>query len=148
MNQPLSFVILSTGLDSFKELRSALSSDERTRLLAGGDDTEQLYAEIQRLKPNAAIIAIGANPAPALSLIERMAAECPNVTIISAARDASPDLILRSMRAGARDFLRLPIVDGEFKSIVDRTAEHFSSQVTVQKKKGRLIAVFSSKGGC
>jgi pilus assembly protein CpaE len=148
MTQPLTFVILSTGLDSFKEIRSALASDSRTRLLAGGNDSEQLYEEIVRLKPNAAIIALGANTEQSLSLIERLAAECPQTSIISAARDASPDLILRAMRAGAREFLRLPIIGEELETVMDRTGEFCSEYTPEPRTKGRMVAVFSSKGGC
>jgi pilus assembly protein CpaE len=148
MSQPISFVILSTGLDSFKEIRSALATDPRARLLAGGNDAEQLYDEIVRLKPNAAIITLGANTEQALTLMERLAQECPQTAIISAARDASPDLILRAMRAGAREFLRLPIITEEFETVLDRTGEFCSEQTVAPKKKGRMIAVFSSKGGC
>src|SRR5918911_1427415 len=126
MTQPLSFVILSTGLDSFKEIRSALASDSRARLLAGGNDAEQLYDEIVRLKPNAAIITLGANTEQELALIERLAAECPQTAIICAARDASPDLILRTMRSGAREFLRLPIIAEELETVLDRTGEFYS----------------------
>ena len=149
MTQPLTFVILSNGLDSFKEIRSALLADERARLLAGGDDVEQVSAEIIRLQPSAAIITLGVEPEQSLALITRLATECPHTAIISAARDASPDLILRSMRAGAREFLRLPVISEEFKTVLDRTAEFCSGhQKSEQKKKGRMIAVFSSKGGC
>ncbi|MGB7926044.1 MAG: AAA family ATPase [Pyrinomonadaceae bacterium] len=149
MTQPLTFVILSTGLDTFKEIRGALSSDGRARLLAGGDDAEQLYAEIVRLRPSAAVIALsGADADQSLALIERLSAECPSTAIISAARDASPDLILRSMRAGAREFLRLPVIGEEFKTVLDRTEEFCSTQTEAPRKKGRMIAVFSSKGGC
>jgi pilus assembly protein CpaE len=55
---------------------------------------------------------------------------------------------LRSMRAGAREFLRLPVITEEFKTVLDRTAEFCAGQKAPQKKKGRMIAVFSSKGGC
>jgi pilus assembly protein CpaE len=148
MTQPLTFVILSTGLDSFKEIRSALASDPRARLLAGGNDSDQLSDEIVRLKPNAAIITLGANTEQGLSLMERLASECPQTAIIAGARDASPDLILRAMRAGAREFLRLPIITEELETVLDRTADFCSGQVAAPKKKGRMIAVFSSKGGC
>ncbi|HEY1403619.1 MAG TPA: AAA family ATPase [Pyrinomonadaceae bacterium] len=147
MNQ-LSFVILSTGLDSLKELRGALASNERTRLLAGGDDAEQLFPEIMRLRPSAAIITLGGEPETALKFVERLAAECPQTAIICASRDASPDLILRSYRAGARDFLRLPVISEEFQTVIERTAEFCSTQVDAPKKRGRAVAVFSSKGGC
>jgi len=147
MNQ-LSFVILSTGLDSLKELRGALASNERTRLLAGGDDAEQLYPEIVRLRPNAAIVTLGAQPEATLKFVERLAAECPQTAIICASHDASPDLILRSYRAGAHDFLRLPVIAEEFRTVFERTAEFCSTQVEAPKKRGRAVAVFSSKGGC
>jgi pilus assembly protein CpaE len=148
MTQPLTFVILSTGLETFKEIRGALSTEGRARLLAGGDDAEQVSAEIVNLRPNAAIITLGVNPEAALKLIEKLSIECPRTAVISAARDSSPELILRSMRAGAREFLRLPISREELKTVLDRTAEFCSVQVDAPKKKGRMIAVFSSKGGC
>lgn len=145
----ITFVILSTGLDSFKEIRSALASDARARLLAGGDDAEQVYAEIKNLRPSAVIITMSeANSEQALKMIEKLSVETPQTAIISAIRNASPDLILRSMRAGAREFLRLPIISEEFKTVLDRTAEFCSVQKEAPKKKGRMIAVFSSKGGC
>ncbi|MCA1567330.1 MAG: AAA family ATPase [Acidobacteria bacterium] len=147
MNQ-LSFVILSTGLETLKELRGALASNERTRLLAGGDDAEQLFPEIVRLRPNAAVITLGAEAERTLKFVERLAAECPQTAIICASRDASPDLILRSYRAGARDFLRLPVINEEFQTVIERTAEFCSTQTDAPKKRGRAVAVFSSKGGC
>jgi pilus assembly protein CpaE len=149
MNQLLTFVILSTGLENFKEIRSALTTDSRARLLAGGDDIEQVYPEIINLHPSVVVIAIsGSNSEQSLKVIERLSVECPQTAIISAARDASPDLILRSMRAGAREFLRLPIIADEFKTVLDRTAEFCAGQKGAPKKKGRMVAVFSSKGGC
>ncbi|HUQ31199.1 MAG TPA: AAA family ATPase, partial [Pyrinomonadaceae bacterium] len=145
----ITFVILSTGLDTFKEIRSALASDARARLLAGGDDAEQVYAEIKNLRPTAVVIAMSeANSEQAVKMIERLSSESPQTAVISAARNASPDLILRSMRAGAREFLRLPIITEEFKTVLDRTSEFCAGQKIAPKKKGRMIAVFSSKGGC
>src|SRR5207237_1028250 len=121
MTQPLTLVVLSAGLESFREIRAALAEDGRGRLLAGGDDAEQVYEQLLHLKPSAAIITLGANAEPTLKLIERISVECPKTSVISAARDASPDLILRSMRAGAREFLRLPINSDELKTVLDRT---------------------------
>jgi pilus assembly protein CpaE len=149
MTQPLTFVILSTGLDTFKELRAALSTDGRARLLAGGNDAEQVYDEIINLRPNVVVITMAeTGPEQALKLIEKLSVECPQTAIISAARNASPDLILRSMRTGAREFLRLPVINEEFKTVLDRIAEFCAGQKSAPKKKGRMIAVFSSKGGC
>ena len=148
MTQPLTFVVLSTGLENFKEIRAALAADGRSQLLAGGNDPEQLHEEIVRLKPAAAIIALGSNAEQSIKFIKRLNVESPSTAVISAAQDASPDLILQSLRAGAREFLRLPISQDELRSIIDRVAEFSAGQVEAPKKKGRMISVFSSKGGC
>ncbi|MGI8735217.1 MAG: AAA family ATPase [Pyrinomonadaceae bacterium] len=148
MTQPLSLVVLSSGLDNFKGIRTALSVDPRVQLLAGGDDAEQLYGEIVRLKPAVAIITLGANPEQAINFIQKLTAEAPKTALISAASNASSDLMLRSLRAGAREFLHLPINPDELKTVLDRVAEFCSSRVEAPKKKGRMTAVFSSKGGC
>src|SRR6266849_8581082 len=148
MTQPLTIVVLSTGLDNFKEIRAALTADGRAQLLAGGNDADQLHDEIIRLKPAAALVSLGTNSDQAIKLIERLVTEAPRTAMITAAQDASPDLILRSLRAGAREFLRLPISQDELKTVLDRVSEYCAGQVEAPKKKGRMIAVFSSKGGC
>ncbi|HEV2860801.1 MAG TPA: AAA family ATPase [Pyrinomonadaceae bacterium] len=147
MTQQLTFVVLSTGLETFRELRGALSAQDGARLLAGGDDTEQVFGEIVRLKPSAAIIAIGSTPDAELRVVERVARECPQTAVICASRDASPDTILRSIRAGAREFLRLPVIPDEFRTVYERTAAFCAVQPEAPKKRGRVVAVFSSKGG-
>src|SRR5919107_2364950 len=146
--QPLTFAILSTGLESLKELRGALGAHEQTRLLVAGDDVEQLHPEIVRLRPSAAIITLGTEQEAGLRYVARVASECPRTAIICAARDSSPDLILRSLRAGARDFLRLPVREDEFGTVLERTAEFCGAQTEAPKKRGRVVSVFSSKGGC
>jgi pilus assembly protein CpaE len=148
MTEPISVVVLSTGLENFKDIRKALSAEDRVKLLAGGNDTDQLYEEIVRLKPAAAIIALGPNADQAVKFIEKLNGECPGTALISAAQDASPDLILRSLRAGAREFLRIPISAEELRTVLDRVSDFCSSQVDAPAKKGRMVSVFSSKGGC
>ncbi len=146
--QLFSIVVLSTDLENFNEIRAALSADSRLQLLSGGNDAEQLHEEVVRLKPAAAIISLGANSDQAIQLIERLKAECPETAIISAAQETSAELILRSLRAGAREFLRLPIRTDEFKTVFDRIIEFCAGQVSAAKKIGRMTAVFSCKGGC
>ena len=147
MTNKLTFAILSSGLENFKELRAALATQEGARILVGGDDHEQVFPEIERLAPNAVVVAFGAEPEAGLRFVERLARECPRTAVICASRDASPDLILRSIRAGAREFLRLPVRAEEFATVYRRTAEFCAVQPEAPKKRGRVLSVFSSKGG-
>src|SRR5919112_2762055 len=147
MTQQLTFVILSAGLEMFRELRGALSTQEGARLLVGGDDAEQIFPEIERLRPSAVVVALGPEPDAELRFVERVSRECPQSAVICASHDSSPDLILRSIRAGAREFLRLPVRAEEFATVYQRTAEFCAVQPEAPKRRGRVISVFSSKGG-
>jgi len=146
--QSLTIVVLSTDFENFKEIRAALATDSRAKLLSGGNDTEQVYEEVVRLKPSAAFINLGHNSEQAIKLIQRLTTECPMTAIISIAKETSADLLLQSLRSGAREFLRLPIDSGELATVLDRIGEFYAEQVEAPKKAGRMTAVFSSKGGC
>lgn len=149
MTRTLTFIILGTEPENTKELSRALGNYGGASLLMASDDAEQLFAETTRLRPSAVILSLPASAEPTLKLIRRIAVECPTTAVICAARDSSPDLILRSLRAGARDFLRLPILDEEFNTVMERTAEFASQHVSeAPKQRGKVVAVFSSKGGC
>ena len=144
----ISIVVLSASLDNFNEIRTALAADSRLKLLSGGNDIEQVHDEVVRFKPSAAIISLGANTEPTIKLIQRLTEECPCTAIIAIARETSADLILRSLRAGAREFLRLPISADELRMVFGRVQEFCEKQATAQKTMGQMTAVFSSKGGC
>ena len=145
--QNINIVVLSTSIDNFNSIRAALATDSRAKIFSGGNDVEQVYDEVVRHKPSAAIINLGKNAEQAIKLIQRLSAECPKTAIISAAGETSADLILQSLRAGAQEFLRLPIEPAELKTVLDRVSEFCAGQEEA-KKQGRMTAVFSSKGGC
>jgi pilus assembly protein CpaE len=112
------------------------------------DDAEQVFTETCRLRPSGVVINLNHMGEPALKLLQRIVNDCPGTAVICASRESSPDMILRSMRTGARDFIRLPINDDELTTVIERTAEFNFELKEEPKKRGRAIAVFSSKGGC
>ncbi|HET6979044.1 MAG TPA: AAA family ATPase [Pyrinomonadaceae bacterium] len=149
MKRTLTFIVLSRDAADSRELSRALGAHPGASLLMTSDDAEQLFTETCRLRPSAVVLNLNHMGEPALKLVQRIVSECPATAVICASRESSPDLILRSMRAGARDFIRLPINDEELTTVIERTAEFSLEHVNDEpKKRGRAIAVFSSKGGC
>ena len=146
--QPITIVILSKDLDDFNDIRAALNTDSRAKLMSGGNDPDQVYEVVAQHKPSAAIISLSTDGDQAIKLIQRLNADCPNTAIISAAKETSADLILQSLRSGAKEFLRLPIDAAELKTVFDQIAEFCAEKEGEEKKTGRMFAVFSSKGGC
>ena len=143
----LSFITLSKNLEASNEIREALSGTSRARVLAESQDPDTLLVDALRLRPSAAIIVLEPDSSEkAFNLIKKLSAAVPETAIITAASNASPTLILGSMRAGAREFLQLPIVADELRTVLDHVAELCATEGQAHKQ-GRLVGVFSSKGG-
>ena len=143
----LSFITLSRNPEAADELRDALSATSRARVLAESQDGDSLLVDAMRLRPSAAVIVLEADASEkAFSLIKKLQAAVPEIAIITAAINASPNLILGSMRAGAREFLQLPIVAEELRTVLDHVTELCAAEGH-NHRHGRLIAVFASKGG-
>ncbi len=113
MKRNLTFIVLCKDPADSKEMGRSLSAHPGASLLLNSDDAEQVFTETIRLRPSAVIVNMAHLGEPGLKLVQRIAAECASTAVICASRDSSPDLILRSMRAGARDFLRLPVIEDE-----------------------------------
>src|SRR5215216_7994320 len=144
----LTFLVLSNNTEASNELRVALSSSLNTRLLGECDSPERLMADLSLLRPSAIIVVLSRdNPERELTLIKNVIASHPETAVITASTDTSSSLILRSMRSGAHEFLPLPIVADEFRTVVDRIRELRLQDESTSKKAGRVVAVFSGKGG-
>ena len=149
MKRNLTFILLSKDPADSKEISRALNNYPGASLLMVTDDPQQAFIETARLRPTALVINFAQIGDPGLKLVQSVTAECPKSAVICASRDASPDLILRSLRVGARDFIRLPIIEEDLATVFDRTTQFSIENADVEThKRGRAIAVFSSKGGC
>jgi pilus assembly protein CpaE len=148
MKRNLTFILLSKDPADSKEIGRALSNHPGTSLLMVTDDPQQAFTETARLRPTALIINFAQIGDPGLKLVQSVTTECPKSAVICASRDASPDLILRSLRVGARDFIRLPIGDEDLATVFERTTQFSAETAETEHKRGRAIAVFSPKGGC
>lgn len=149
MKRNLTFIVLCKNAADLKETGRALNNHPGASVLVMSTDPEQIFGETARLRPSAVIINLDHLGEPGLKLVQRLVSDFAGTAIICSSRDSSPDLILRSMRAGARDFIRLPIKDDELATVIARTNEFALEHASAEPaKRGRAIAVFSSKGGC
>ena len=144
--QPLTFINLGRNEEDLTELRSALLSTNRARVLGQCKNHDDLLAEVIRLRPSAAILVLEGNDSESgHSLIKKICGVSPSTAIIAAAREASPALILGSMRAGAREFLEIPIATAELDTVLNRIAELRTEESP--ENRARVVAVYSGKGG-
>lgn len=145
----MSFSIMGSNPQATKEIRDALLGSTHTRVLTECAEPDKLIADVLRARPTAAIIVLDAiNPEQQFELIAQLAAASPETGIITASRDTSPAMILGGMRAGAHEFLQLPVIAGELQTVLERVSRLSDLGGTSgDRKNRRMIAVFSGKGG-
>ena len=144
--QPFTFINMGRNEEDLAEIRNALASTHRARFLSQYQNHDDLLADVIRLRPSATILVLESeNAEKDFALVKKISSVSPSTAIIAAARNASPALVLQSMRAGAREFLEIPIAAKELDTVLNRLAE-FSTEAT-DENHGRVVAVYSGKGG-
>jgi pilus assembly protein CpaE len=96
------------------------------------------------------VIDLDSDPEYALELVETVGVT-GNATVMVYSAKPDPDLLVRCMRAGAREFLTLPLEMGLVaESLVRASARKPVVRVTTVRQKkvnGKLLAFMGSKGG-
>jgi pilus assembly protein CpaE len=105
----------------------------------------QIFEELNRLRPQAALVLLNGELQQPFQLVERIRQELPGTAVICASENASAEVILKTLRAGALEFLSLPLVLEELTAAFAKLEQQF--QRPVEKTPGKVIAVYASKGG-
>jgi pilus assembly protein CpaE len=92
------------------------------------------------------LIDLDENPQFALELVETLCSARSTIVMVFSA-SADPDLMLRSMRAGAREFLILPFNQNSIAKALLWASSHRQTGPAIEKADGRLLVFFGSKGG-
>jgi pilus assembly protein CpaE len=81
----------------------------------------------------------------ALAAAERYHLEYPSTTIFITSSDATPNTILRAMRAGAKEYLPRPVANADLASAIENLLK--IADRSVGGGRNKIVAVFSNKGG-
>lgn len=101
-------------------------------------------------RPDVVIVEIpleqGRNGDGAASTIEHLARVLPDAAILVTGSTQSAHLVIQVMRAGALDFVARPVKQNDLREALEKVARSRPG-ATVQQRIGRVISVFSAKGG-
>jgi Flp pilus assembly CpaE family ATPase len=114
---------------------------EFTSYPPGLDDVPRLLEQ----RYDVIVIDLDSNPEYALELVESIGANGMATVMVYSAK-ADPDLLVRCMRAGAREFLTLPFAPSTMAEAMVRAS---ARRPTTRPKKagGKLLVFFGAKGG-
>ncbi len=103
---------------------------------------------VAQQNPAAALLDLDANWEKALEAAAEITRFSPGTALLGAsekAKEAGGDWLLRAVRSGVRDFVKLPLDEGELREALFRVEQ---GRGGVRRSSGRVVTLFSAKGGC
>lgn len=146
MSKAISVVVIGRSLNQQERARLRSSSHTPLAIVAELPNAPQVLDELNRLRPQAALVLLNGELNHSFQLVERIHQELPETAVICSSEDNSPDVILQSFRSGAMEFLRQPLVESEITSVFAKIEQ--TTTRPEESHHGRVIAVYASKGGC
>lgn len=95
---------------------------------------------------DAVIIDLDGDPEYALELVEKISLK-GEATVMVFSAEASPDKLMRSMRAGAREFLTVPVEQSIMEEALIRASARRPAAHSTKTVMGKLLTFMGAKGG-
>src|SRR3954454_5749462 len=133
------------------------STRESLKTMLLGLDTVWLEAECSRYEffgdvvgqtnPDVGFVALDSNPDKALELVESLAKSAPSCDLLVTSTSTDGNLILRTMRAGAKEFLTQPLKTEDLAAALHRVARQRGGTAGNSSAGCSIIAVTGATGG-
>jgi pilus assembly protein CpaE len=117
------------------------------RVLGDSAEAKAGLRLIRSLQPDLVVLGLGRTAESSVELVRTVRDDLPTVGIVVLSDKADPEAILACMRAGAQEFLTLPLSFPELDRAVERLRRLREQLATPPPRRGRLIAVYPAKGG-
>jgi pilus assembly protein CpaE len=108
----------------------------------------EFFADVlEQTGPDVGIVAIDDDPDKALSLVEKLAVSSPQCSMLVLSNSQDSSIILRSMRAGAKEFLTLPLRGEELVASLERISNQRAGGAQGKSQGSTVIALAGATGG-
>jgi pilus assembly protein CpaE len=97
--------------------------------------------------PDIGVVALDSDPDKGLKLVEQLAVASPDCSVLVVSGSTDGTLILRAMRAGAKEFLPKPVRIEDLVAALDRISERRTGRGDARKTGSAVIAIAGATGG-
>lgn len=139
-------LIIDTEQQSLELLFSFLKKTDITQVIGSYSDLVNGYNAVLELRPSIVIVDISQKTDLAIDIVSKIAVNHKTCKIIVTSDDYSADLVVKAMRAGAREFLSKPIIEAELNASLEKMRDSLSGAFS-EENKCKVITAFSNKGG-
>lgn len=144
--QKISALILSDEYSTNEVLKLFVSEFNNLNLIESSSSPDIVLEKLTQLQDKSILLVdLSNNKQEKLDLILKISQQCPNCKVLALSDNPTVDLIIKIMRAGAREFVPIPILKNEFFDSLNKIISQFEEPK--KNNKCKIISVFSNKGG-
>ncbi len=147
MNNVLRLAIVDPSDASRDAMKSMLLGMDTIWLEAEASRYEFFADVVAQTHPDIALVAMDSNPNRALQLISQLNESSPECAIFVVSGSTDGNLILQSMRAGAKEFLPQPLRIDDLLDALGRLNERKFGKGRTKSRGSAVIAVAGATGG-
>ena len=139
-------VIIDSELTSRNLIMNYLENVEDVNIVQQFDDILIANEAIMDLKPQLIICDITTKTGLALDIISKITSNMKNTRIIVLSYDMNANVVIKALRAGAREFLIKPLIEKDFIDAIEKMKSLIIGNVN-DSMGCKVITTFSNKGG-
>lgn len=103
---------------------------------------------VKQTSPDVALVSLDSDPEAGLKLVDELSHSSPDLAVLVASGSTDGNLILRTMRAGAKEFLTQPLKPEDVAAAIQRVAKHrFGAQAAGHRGGCKVITMVGATGG-
>lgn len=142
----ISTVIISDEFSTKEVLKLFVSEFDNLETIDDFNNYSDIFNILASSKCKSLLIVdLSTNKIKNLDFILQVTKECKNCKVLALSDNPSVELIIEVMRAGAKEFVPVPIIKNEFFEAIKKLVTEMNEPV--KKNKCKIISVFSNKGG-
>ncbi|MEK6676547.1 MAG: hypothetical protein AABZ47_12955 [Planctomycetota bacterium] len=143
MGRDIQFMLLSTDESFGAQLRSLVQKVGGIKIVAEVEEPALLAQAVKQFPVDVVLVNLDPAPDAILPVMGEVASAEPGLVFFAASTSTDGQLILKTMRAGAREFLPKPIEPKSLEEAVEKVALKRGED----RQQGQLIAVVGAAGG-
>lgn len=146
MRNKVSTIILTENEQTRELLKMYINEFEIFEPLSDFSDYLEIYDTLSSFDKSVLIVDVSNNCDIKLDFILKVTRDIQNCKVLVLSDNPNVDLIVKVMRAGAKEFLALPLIKSELFEALRKLNEALYC-VAKKDSKCKIISIFSNKGG-
>ncbi|MCG0278072.1 MAG: response regulator [Thermanaeromonas sp.] len=155
---PITVLIVDDIATTREDIKRLLYFEEDIKVIGEAGSAEEALLLAENLRPDVVLMDINLPGMDGIAAAEAITSKLPETAIVIISIQGETEYLRKAMAAGARDYLVKPFSSSELAETIRRAGQAHKRQISLIKTpaslsaepqvvEGRIITVFSTKGG-